>query len=223
MEASTPASEAARKCKNMFIHWFQQGGPIMWPILILSIVTLGAVLERVFFLWREFGRRRTTDVNKMFQLVEHGNMDEALELGKQSEERIAMVLTEGLSHRATSYTDAMMEAANTELERYTRGLVILDTAVTLGPLLGLLGTVVGMMSAFGLVGGDSLAGKTQAITGGVAESLIAVSFGLGVAIIAILPLNYLNARLEKVRRQMESAMTRMELQLKSEFIVSGGK
>ncbi len=195
----------------------------MWPILMLSIVTLGVVLERSCFLWQEFGRRRTRDVARIFELVEHGKMDEALQVGQKSNERVAIVLTEGLIHRATSYTDAMMEAANAELERYSRGLVILDTAVTLGPLLGLLGTVIGMMSAFGLVGGDSLAGKTEAITGGVAESLITVSFGLAVAIVAILPLNYLNARVEKVRRQLESAMTRMELQLKSEPSVSGGK
>ena len=107
----------------------------------------------------------------------------------------------------------MLEAANAELDRYNRGLVVLDTAVTLGPLLGLLGTVIGMIRAFGVIGGGELAAQQHAITGGIAESLIAVTFGLGVAIVSILPLNYLNARLEKARRQMESAMTRMELLL----------
>ncbi|HEY8966393.1 MAG TPA: MotA/TolQ/ExbB proton channel family protein, partial [Candidatus Methylacidiphilales bacterium] len=104
-----------------------------------------------------------------------------------------------------------LEGASAELDRYNRGLVVLDTAVTLGPLLGLLGTVTGMMRAFNLVGGEDLAGKTAALTGGVSECLIAVTFGLGVAIVALIPLNYLNARLEKTRRELESAMTRLEL------------
>lgn len=205
----------------MLVHWFIEGGPIMWPILFLSIAMLAVVLERALFLWKEYRRGGSRDVGRIFELVEHGSIDEAIEVGKKSNERVAAILTAGLTHRDTSYTDAMMEASSAELDRYTRGLVTLDTAVTLGPLLGLLGTVIGMMHAFGLVGGQSLAGKTEAITGGVAESLIAVSFGLAVAIVAILPLNYMNARVEKVRRQLESAMTRMELQLKSETTRSG--
>ena len=88
---------------------------------------------------------------------------------------------------------------------------MLDTAVTLGPLLGLLGTVIGMIRAFGVLGSESVAGQTAAITGGIAESLIAVSFGLAVAIIAIVPLNYLSSRLEKRRREIEEATSHLEL------------
>ncbi len=183
----------------------------MWPILLLSIITLGVVIERVFFLINEKRTQDQISVQRIFQLIEHGSVAQAAKLGDDSSDMIARVLIHGLNHRDTSLSEAMLESASTELDRYNRGLVILDTAVTLGPLLGLLGTVTGMMKAFGVVGMEDMAGKQAIITGGISECLIAVTFGLAVAIVAIIPLNYLNARLEKARRQLESAMTRLEL------------
>ncbi len=191
--------------------WFIKGGPLMWPILICSILTFTAVIERIIFLITEKRRSNPKLVQQLWRLTEQGRFDEAGKVAEGSEDSVATVLREGLVHRDTSLTDAMMEAASADLERYNRGLVILDTAVTLGPLLGLLGTVYGMMHSFGLIGGADLASQQKVITGGIAESLIAVSFGLVVAIVAIVPFNFLNSRLEKQRRKLESAMTRMEI------------
>ncbi len=190
---------------------FIKGGPIMWPIFILSIVTIGVVFERIAFLLIEARRRDPAAVQRIFGLVEHGKLAEAAESGEKTRDVIASILTEGLKHRETSLSEAMLEAASAELDHYNRGLVVLDTAVTLGPLLGLLGTVLGMIHAFGVVGTGEVATKQEVITGGISQCLIAVSFGLAVAIVAIIPLNYLNARMERARRQLESAMTRLEL------------
>ena len=112
-----------------------------------------------------------------------------------------------------SLLNSLIQASGRELDLFNRGITVLDTAVTLGPLLGLLGTVLGMIRAFGVVGTESVAGKTAMITGGIAESLIAVSFGLAVAILAIIPLNYLNSRLERRRREIEEATNHLELLL----------
>jgi biopolymer transport protein ExbB len=190
---------------------FLKGGPVMWPILVLSIVTVGVVLERVIFLWGQAARRDHSAVQRILFNVEKGDMAAAVGAGEKSEDMVAQVLVEGLKHREISLTEAMLESASSELDRYNRGLVVLDTAVTLGPLLGLLGTVIGMIRAFGVVGSGEIANNELVITGGISECLITVCFGLAVAIVAIIPLNYLNSRLEKVRRQLESAMTRLEL------------
>ncbi len=107
-----------------------------------------------------------------------------------------------------------MQAANTELKRFSQGLPILDTVITLAPLLGLLGTVTGMIHAFGLLGSRELEGPTV-ITGGIAQALIATACGLGIAIIALIPFNYLNARLEEARHEIEDTVTHLELILKS--------
>ncbi len=186
----------------------------MWPILVLSVMTLGVAIERLFFILREKKSQDKSAVHKIFDLVKHGKFDEAIHIGRGSTDKVARVLTEGLEHRDSSLEDALLEAASQELDHYNRGLVVLDTAVTLGPLLGLLGTVTGMMKAFGVIGGSDLAEKQQVITGGIAESLLAVSFGLVVAIVAILPLNYFSSRLERVRRQIEGAMNQLTILLR---------
>lgn len=124
---------------------------------------------------------------------------------------VARTLLYALQHREESLSSALLRAANLELKRFNRGLAVLDTIITLAPLLGLLGTVTGMIHAFGLLGGELDA--PTAITGGIAEALIATAFGLGIAITALIPFNYLNARLEQARHEIEDAATHLELLL----------
>jgi biopolymer transport protein ExbB len=107
----------------------------------------------------------------------------------------------------------LLRAANLELKRHAQGLPVLDTVITLAPLLGLLGTVTGMIHAFGLLGNSQLEAPTV-ITGGIAQALIATACGLGVAIIALIPFNYFNAHLEEARHEMEDITTHLELLLK---------
>ncbi|MDD2676162.1 MAG: MotA/TolQ/ExbB proton channel family protein [Methylacidiphilaceae bacterium] len=197
----------------MIYQLFLKGGPIMWPILLLSIATVAVLFERCLFLLTEARRKDINLVRKIFELAEQGRFGQALAAGEKSKDPVVRLLMEGLRHKDGSVSDALLEAANAQLDRYNKGLVVLDTAVTLGPLLGLLGTVTGMMRAFSIVGGGELAGKQAAITGGVAESLIAVSFGLTVAIAAIVPLNFFSSQMETMRRQMEAASTKLEMLL----------
>lgn len=193
------------------IQLFLKGGLVMWPILALSLATLSVIVERIFFLLYESRSRDQKAVQRIYRLVEQGQIEQAAQALDGCADMVVRVLSHGLEHRDTSLSEAMLEGAGAELDRYNRGLVVLDTAVTLGPLLGLLGTVIGMMTVFGIIGGGDLVGKEEVLTGGISQCLIAVTFGLAVAIIAIVPLNYLNSRLEKARRQLESAMTRLEL------------
>ncbi len=197
----------------MLTELFFKGGPIMWPIAILAAITAVVLVERTIFILQASLNRNPKSVRAVFDLVERGSIDEAVSAACRSKDVVAQVLGEGLRHRDSSLSEALAEGASAQIHRFHRGLVVLDTAVTLGPLLGLLGTVTGMMRAFSLVGGGELAGKQAAITGGVAESLLAVCFGLGVAIVAIVPLNFLNARAERVRREIEASATRLEMML----------
>jgi biopolymer transport protein ExbB len=91
-----------------------------------------------------------------------------------------------------------------------RALPALDTIVTLSPLLGLLGTVTGMIAAFGVMSTSGL-GQPHAITGGVAEALIATAAGLGVAIVTLVPYNYFSARAERTLDEIEAHGTRLEV------------
>jgi biopolymer transport protein ExbB len=194
---------------------FHKGGPIMWPLLVVSIVAVTVVLERLVFIARERHRRSPKAVEEMLALVERGQPDAAATTGALSQDFVSRALTYALNHRDRSFSEAMMRAANWELHRFNRGLTVLDTIITLAPLLGLLGTVTGMIRSFGMLGGAEL-GAPTAITGGIAEALIATAFGLGIAITALLPFNYLNARQEEARLEMQDAASHAEIHLKRE-------
>jgi len=189
------------------LELFHKGGPIMWPILVTSIVALTVVLERLFFILRERVRRQPEVVERMLTAVERGDIEDAQRLGHGSRDFIARTLCYALSHE--DKLNAVARAAGRELQRFNRGLSLLDTAITVAPLLGLLGTVTGMIRSFSILGGEEL-GAPSAITGGIAEALIATAFGLGVAILALLPFNFLNTQLERARHEVSDAASQLE-------------
>ncbi|MDD2709110.1 MAG: MotA/TolQ/ExbB proton channel family protein [Verrucomicrobiae bacterium] len=189
---------------------FQKGGPIMWPLLLTSLVAVTVVLERWLFVWRLKRDRQPEVVEAILERVERGEMEEAARAGEGSPDFVARTLAYGLSHRGKSLSHAILHAAGQELRQFSRGLPVLDTIITLAPLLGLLGTVTGMIRSFGLLGAEQLSAPV-AITGGIAEALIATAFGLGIAIVALIPFNHLNALLEQARHEMQDAATHLEL------------
>jgi biopolymer transport protein ExbB len=111
-------------------------------------------------------------------------------------------------------SNAFVRASGQELARFSQGMATLDTCITAAPLLGLLGTVTGMMRTFGALGGGDVSGQTSTITGGVAEALIATMCGLGIAIMGLLPYNYLNARAEQAKQEVSDASHALEILVK---------
>ena len=194
------------------IKIFSDGGPIMWPLLVCSIVTLATVLERLFFIIRERAHRQPELVEEILRRLEQGDARGAFRAGLRSEDYVVRVLVQAMTHQGESLSSAALRAASRELKRFNRGLATLDTMITLSPLLGLLGTITGMIHAFGLLGGQEL-DAPQAITGGIAQALIATAFGLSIAITALIPFNYLNARLEEARHEIQDAASQLELQV----------
>ncbi len=182
----------------------------MWPLILTSVVSLAVVLERLFFIAQVALKREPKVVENILAHAERNEIDEALEAGQKSSDFVASVLTYGLTQRDKSLSSALLKAANKELKRFNQGLSVLDTVITLAPLLGLLSTVTGMIRAFGILGGREL-DAPSVITGGIAEALIGTAFGLGIAVVALIPFNYLNARLEEARHEIEDAATHLEL------------
>jgi biopolymer transport protein ExbB len=195
--------------KTSLLHIFEKGGPIMWPLLLASVLALGTVLERTVFLLREKGKRDRKALERLFADVERGDVESAIRESKPSRDFVVRTLCYALEHKEKSLTNALLLAQQHELKRFRRGIAILDTVITLAPLLGLLGTVTGMMGSFSLIGGELSA--PGAITGGIAEALIATAFGLGIAITALLPFNILNTKLDEAQHEIESAAAQLEL------------
>ena len=198
---------------------FHAGGYIMWPILILSLVGVTVVTERVLFTLREMKNRNPEVVERMLEKVEAGDFDGAIALGRETNDYIARIMIYTLSHRETSLQNAFIRSSNSELTRFGQGMPTLDTCITAAPYLGLIGTITGMMTTFGSMEGD-IASAASKITGGVAEALIATACGIAIAVIGLLPFNYLNARWENARHEVEDAGNALEIIIKKQNSVN---
>lgn len=186
-----------------------KGGIVMIPLLICSLISLALTIERILF-WAKPKSREV--LREILTHVEQGEFDQALKLGKTSQQPIARVMAAGIAHRNPAPAKAMEAAAQAEIPVLKRRLGVLDTIVTLAPLLGLLGTVVGMIGSFDVMA-DVGIGQPHAVTGGVAEALIATATGLLIAILTLVSYNYFTARAEREMDQMEHFSSSLELQL----------
>jgi biopolymer transport protein ExbB len=192
-----------------FLGIIIKGGPVMVPLLACSIIALAVVIERIIF-WRR--ARSRGPVEELLRLVESQEFAKAIDLGGNLDLPVARVLTAGLAHRNPSLTKALEVAAQAEIPVLKKRLTILDTIITLAPLLGLLGTITGMISSFGIMSEAGL-GQPHAVTGGVAEALIATAAGLLIAILTLVPYNYFSNRAERELEEIEYYGSRLELLL----------
>jgi biopolymer transport protein ExbB len=199
---------------NFFIDNFRKGGPIMWPILAVSITALAVVFERIFWWLTRWMRRDPKRIEKVFTAIEAGDVAEASRLSRDSRDPVLRMMWNGLNHQHASLQGALQVAAGIEIKRAGRFLVVMDTLVTLAPLLGLLGTITGLMRSFASLGNEELA--VQAVTGGIAEALIATACGLGIAIFALIPFNFFTSRVSNLEFELQTAATNLEVMLEAQ-------
>ncbi|HVX84879.1 MAG TPA: MotA/TolQ/ExbB proton channel family protein [Phycisphaerae bacterium] len=194
---------------NILIDYFIKGGPIMWPILAALIAALTVILERS--LWWMNLRRRTSaaDLNETFDALAQGRFSDALRLSNNPRDPFLHTLHDGLRHAQSSFLGAMQLRASDELRHAERLQWVLGTLITLAPLLGLLGTVTGIMRSFSFIGDQQLAASK--VSGGIAEALIATACGLTIAILCLLPYNFFNRRLAQLRSRLERTINHAEL------------
>jgi len=187
---------------------------VMWPILIVSIVALTVVIERTLWWSGRWFRRDPKRIEKVFTAVEVGDVAEASRLSRDSRDPVLRMIWNGLNHQHASLQGALQVAAGIEIKRAGRFLVVMDTLVTLAPLLGLLGTVTGLMKAFLALGNEEIA--IASITGGIGEALIATACGLGIAIFALIPFNFFTSRVSNLEFELQTAATNLEVMLEAQ-------
>lgn len=185
-----------------------KGGWMMVPLALCSLISLSIIIERFFF----FRRLRNADpAPKVLELVRGGRLGDGLKLAQNSPLPLLKVLSAGMNN-PDAPSKAMEAAGITEYAVLRRGLPALDTIVTLSPLLGLLGTIIGMINSFQIMALSGM-GQPHAVTGGVAEALIATATGIGVAVITLVPYNYFSSRVERESEIIEQYATQLEMAL----------
>ena len=189
-----------------FIEILMAGGWMMLPIILCSLVAVALTLERG---WYFYQLPATVNADQMITLVSQGNFADALSLNERTPHPVLRVLASGILARDVAPEKAMEATGMAEVSRMKRGLPALDTIITLSPLLGLLGTIIGMIDSFGIMAIQGI-GQPHAVTGGVAEALICTAAGIFVAVMALVPYNYFLARTERLVEQIEHYATRNE-------------
>jgi len=187
---------------NIVIDTFVHGGLIMWPLLVLSLLSLAVIVERLVWSVTSRRARDTAQLSRVYQSLSQGREDQARDLASRSADPRLRVIAHSLDHVETDVDVAIQVRADEELKIAKRFLTVMDTIITLAPLLGLLGTVTGIMQSFKFVGGDQELAAAK-VSGGIGEALIATAFGLGVAIITLVPFNTFGSRAEELRQELE--------------------
>ncbi len=196
---------------NIVVAYFLKGGPIMWPILVCAVVSAAVVGERAFWWWYETRQRDHETLMRVMDALQKGNIDEAAQLSRTSQDPVIQMVDRGLNEHDSSFQIAMQTAAGATLRRAGKFMPVMDTLVTLAPLLGLLGTVTGIMRSFASIGTAQLA--VDKVTGGIGEALIATACGLCIAIVALIPLNYFGGKVAELQYELETTASNVEVLL----------
>jgi biopolymer transport protein ExbB len=202
------------------LHFFKAGGWVMYPLLGLSLAAVTVIVERLLA-YRTIANEAPGLLKEVVELCRNNDFEQA---GRRAESRpgpVASCLATVLRHRNLEVEDVernVQEVGEQYFIELERRLPLLDTTTTISPLLGLLGTLFGMISTFQQIGASKSQGATDSILSGVGEALYATATGLTIAVVCFVAYNYFAARSRAVSSETEQSATKLintlrELQL----------
>jgi len=182
----------------------------MWPLLVCSLLVTTVIVERALFWVMVTMHRNPPLVDDVLELCRCGDWEAVRKKSAGSRDFVIKILITGILHRDFSLAKAMEAAAADEIRRMQRFMGVLDTMITVAPLLGIFGTVLGIITAFDVLGSAGIA-DPRAVTGGVAQALITTAAGLGIAILTVFPYNFYSAQVERAALEIEKYATSLEI------------
>jgi len=193
------------------IEVFKAGGPVMWPLLACSLVALAIILERSLYL-RSSRILQPSVVERLAALAESGRIDVALQLCRQQPGLFTHIVAAGLelvaAGQASAAKEAIEDAGRHETVRLHRYLGALGTIVGIAPLLGLLGTVTGMIKVFDTIA-HAGTGHAAQLSGGISQALLTTATGLVIAIPALVAYNFFLNKAESIITDLERESLRV--------------
>ena len=186
------------------------GGFMMVPLLISALIALTVIFERFYVFRSRFTtpHRFTYDIIKQ---VRDGQLAQARAACQSKLTPVSSVLSAGIEHFSNPPEEmelAMKNQAEEWIPLLEKRIDVIDTVITAAPLMGLLGTITGMMASFRVLSEKGV-NEPNAITGGVAEALIATATGLVIALICLVAYNFLSARIKEFIYEVESAASKL--------------
>ena len=179
-----------------------RGGVVMWPLLVLSVIAVTLILERTWFYLSTNGPARRERIYQLSKLLRASKLDEAKKEAKRDRSiygnAVSQLLEEAPSESAA--VDAI-EAQRSRLERF---LPMLSTIITAAPMLGILGTVIGIIGAFNELSGNRADLDLSDLGGDIGQALITTATGITVALLTLLPYNLFRAQADRSLSRLES-------------------
>ena len=190
--------------------FFLKGGPVMFPLLACSLIVMTVIIERCIFWVQTENHRQRALVDEILELCRSGDWDTVRRKVSGCKDYVVRIMVSGILHREFSMIKAMEAAAADEIQRMRRFMGVLDTMITVAPLLGIFGTVLGIISSFEMLGSAGIE-NPKAVTAGVAQALITTATGLGIAILSVFPYNYFNSKVQRAALDIEKYATSLEI------------
>src|SRR5438067_2092902 len=189
---------------NEILHtmmtFMNKGGPFMWPLLLCSIVTVATIVLATMTL-----RER-----KVLPLVIESEMERLMPSVNDDSSSLAGVVRTALQHLRwprSENIESVQTRARRELVRLERGLIVLEVVTGIAPLIGLIGTVSGLVHVFSGLGLSTGASDTKAVALGISEALNCTIFGLSIAVPALIGFSYFSKKIEVMSVEMESLVS----------------
>lgn len=204
--ASTAAAKAAQPEELSFWSLMVQGGPIMIPLAILSVVAIYIFAERYMAI-RKASQYDSNFMNRIREYIHEGKIDTALSLCRQNDTPIARMIEKGIERIGRPLNDvntAIENVGNLEIAKLEKSLPLLATVSGGAPMIGFLGTVVGMIEAFYKMSAAGNNLNIGLLSGGIYTAMVTTVGGLIVGIMAYFGYNILVARIEKLVFNMEA-------------------
>jgi biopolymer transport protein ExbB len=194
---------------NAFLLLMERGGPVMWPLLLLSTISVTLSVERFWFWWRANAGGGRDRLRGILEALRRGDSPRVLALSKDDPSPYAQVATDLVRD---GVDDAVAIAAvEMQRPRMDRFMNMMSTIITAAPMLGILGTVSGIIRSFELLGGKDTLSDPRLVSGGIAEALVATAAGLVVALITLFPYMYFRAQADKALGRLESVIASAKL------------
>jgi biopolymer transport protein ExbB len=194
---------------NSVVAFFAKGGVFMWPLLACSIVSLTTIILRILAL-REKNVLPLTIESEMERFVPGTNPDRLARMVHRDPSSLARIVRVALAHLRWPRADnieAVQTRARYEMVRLERGLVVLEVIFGIAPLLGLIGTVSGLIHVFASLGLSAGAADAKRIAFGISEALSTTVFGLGIAVPSLIAYSYFSKKVEVLSVEMESLVS----------------
>jgi biopolymer transport protein ExbB len=190
--------------------FLERGGPIMVPLILCSIIVLAIVIERAFSL-----RKKKVLVPEIISVIETIKKPEdihlAISICQKNEGAFANIVQLGLENKDLpndELKELIADQGRQEVRSFEKGLGVIETIAGIAPLLGLLGTVTGMIKVFTVISEQGL-GQTQALSGGISEALITTVVGLSIGIPSLVLYNYFTEKAENLIMDIEKFTSKL--------------